>query len=51
MTPSGQGRTGRTVTDGMSAGSSETVLKESLRDGDRKPGEIDRGSLMSFHYT
>ncbi len=53
MTLSGQGRTGRMVTDGMSAGSTETELKEASGNGNDRDnaGEKVRGSFVSFHYT
>ena len=58
MTPSGQGRMGRKLTDGVSAGSSETVLKEASGTGaavgEKQGGEAGGGAIgrfVSFHYT
>lgn len=39
------------VTDGTSAGSTETELKGSLRNENRDAGEKSKGKLVSFHYT
>jgi hypothetical protein len=52
MMLSGQGRTGRMVTDGVSAGSTETELKRSLRNEEPRCRERARGSschLITVH--